>query len=202
MRLQPGTRVIDSDLNHGCWFRFLLAALHCKTRYVAFLDDDTLPASRALEAALAELRRLPAIYGGRGIILNARPEGPSFWEYAHHGWPVGTTETKKVDFAGHFWVMETGWLRHLPGRIPDLFYACDDPTRACGEDMWLSFVAQQLGLDTYVYAHGLGCNERWSSIQAYEMGMHPQAMNVSGGLERAQLFLDEFVRQGWRLLNF
>src|SRR5438132_693246 len=37
------TLVVDSDLNHGCWFRFFLAALSCRTRYLAVVDDDTLP---------------------------------------------------------------------------------------------------------------------------------------------------------------
>lgn len=202
VRLLPGTLVIDSDLNHGCWFRFLLAALHCRTRYVAFLDDDTLPGRRALETALAELRRQPGLYGGRGIILKPRPQGPSFWEYDHFGWPTGSPERLRVDFVGHFWLMETSWLRHLPAHLPGLFWQCGDPTRACGEDMWLSFVAQKYGLDTYVYPHGPDCNERWSSIQAYEMGTHPFAMNVAGGLENAQLYLDEFLRQGWSLLHF
>jgi hypothetical protein len=48
--------------------------------------------------------------------------------------------------------------------------------------MYLSPVAQRVGLKTFVYSHGSQCNPRWSSIQAYEMGMGATAMSCDGGL--------------------
>jgi hypothetical protein len=196
------TVVIDSGLNHGCWFRFLLAALYCRTRYVAIFDDDTLPGRQALAAAVEALAQRPGIYGGRGITFRNDGQGPRFWSHDVFGWPVGTPEITQVDFVGHMWVTETAWLRHLVRHLPDRLFDAAEPGRECGEDMFLSFVAQRRGLPTFVYAHGPACNARWSSIQAYEMGFHPHAMNLSGGLSGGEHYLREAVSQGWRLLRF
>src|SRR5579864_6318651 len=101
-----GDRVIESDLNHGCWFRFVLAALSCRTRFVAILDDDTLPGRLAFETALQDLTQTPGVYGGRGITFAWRTDGPTFEQHEVSGRPAGTPERTQVDFVGHMWVME------------------------------------------------------------------------------------------------
>jgi hypothetical protein len=197
-----GTSVIDAGLNLGCWFRFLLAALYCRTRYVAVFDDDTLPGRDALATALAALAQRPGIYGGRGITFRNEGEAPRFWAYDVSGWPVGSPETTQVDFVGHAWVLETSWLRHVLPLLPRRFLDAPAPGRECGEDMFLSFAAQRFGLSTFVWAHGADCNPRWSSVQAYEMGFHANAMNVSGGLAGGDDHLRELVASGWRLMRY
>jgi hypothetical protein len=198
---QEGTRVVSSGLNHGCWFRFFLAALSCRTRYVAIYDDDTLSARRALETALADLEQQPGVYGGRGIIFNHMAGGPRYWAHEISGWPAGNAEPEAVDFVGHLWVMETWWLKELFRHVPDRVFAAP-PGRECGEDMYISFVAQKLGIPTFTYRHGGGCNERWSSIQAFEMGLDAVAMNMSGGLNGGDAYLRHYVAAGWRLLRY
>jgi hypothetical protein len=71
---------------------------------------------------------------------------------------------------GDVWAMETSRLGALVRHLPDRLFAAPDPARECGEDMYVSFVAQKLGVPTLIYRHGAECNARWSSIQAYEMG--------------------------------
>lgn len=196
------TSVIDAGLNLGCWFRFLLAALYCRTRYVAVFDDDTLPGREALATALEALAQRPGIYGGRGITFVNEGGPPRFWSYEVAGWPVGTPEATQVDFVGHAWVMETAWLRQVMPLLPRRLLDSQAPGRECGEDMFLSFAAQRFGLPTFVWPHGADCNPRWSSVQAYEMGFHPNAMNVSGGLEGGDEHLRELIGAGWRLLRY
>lgn len=197
------TVVIDSGLNHGCWFRFLLAALTCRTRYVAIYDDDTLSGNLALETALGDMQRTPGIYGGRGVTFDAVPGGPKFWKFTASGWTGGTVSAAEVDFVGHLWVMETYWLRELLSHLPEPFLSSPNPGRECGEDMYVSFVAQLRGIPTFVFGQGgAERNPRWSSIQGLEMGVHRNAMFRSGGLRNAEQYLRTFVSNGWRLLNY
>jgi hypothetical protein len=197
------TRVIESGLNHGCWFRFIVAALSCRTKYVAIYDDDTLSARGALEAALSDMARKPALYGGRGIILNFSKDGPSYWEHEIHGWPAGTETPRQVDFVGHLWLLETYWLSDILRHLPDSLLSTTEPESECGEDMYLSFIAQKRDIPTFVYGHGGGtCNPSWSSIQAYEMGFHQNAMFNSGRLAKGDEYLQRFVADGWRLLRY
>jgi hypothetical protein len=197
------TVVIDSGLNHGCWFRFILAALACRTRYVAIYDDDTLSGNLALETALNDMQKRPGIYGGRGITFEPVAGGPMFWKYIASGWPHGTVSSEQVDFVGHLWVMETYWLRDLLLHLPDLLLSSPDPARECGEDMYVSFVGQLRGIPTFVFGHGgPEPNPRWSSVQALEMGVHRNAMFRSGGLRNGDRYLRTFVAEGWRLLHY
>ncbi|MEM7157120.1 MAG: hypothetical protein AAF799_29980 [Myxococcota bacterium] len=196
------TRIIDSDLNLGCWFRFILAALYCRTRYVAIFDDDTLPGCEALAAALTDLHARPGIYGGRGIIYVDEGGPPRFWAHEVAGWPAGTPEATRVDFVGHAWVMETAWLRRMLPLLPSTFLDAAEPGRQCGEDMFLSFAGQKLGVPTFVWGHGATCNARWSSLQALEMGCHENSISMSGGLAGGDEHLRELLAAGWRLLRF
>jgi hypothetical protein len=194
--------IIDSGLNHGCWYRFILAALACRTRFIAIYDDDTLSGRLALETGLESLIRRPGIYGGRGITFDYLPGGPSFHKYAVSGWPSGTAEPERVDFVGHLWIMETYWLRDLLRRMPDLFLSSPTPGRECGEDMYVSFVAQRRGLATYVLGHGSKMNDRWSSLQGYRMGVHKNALFKTNGLRHGDEYLRRFVAEGWKLLRY
>jgi hypothetical protein len=198
----PGTFVIDSGLNHGCWFRFFLAALYCRTRYVIICDDDTLSGRLAYEAALNDLAARPGVYGAYGFTLQWQPDGPQYWYHELSGWPVGTVRATQVDFVGQMWITETAWLRELFKHLPDRLLTVDEPARECGEEQYVSYVAQKLGLPTFVYGHGGEYNPRWSSIQAYEMGSHPAAMHMTGGLSQADSYLRQFVRDGWQLLRY
>jgi hypothetical protein len=196
------TRIIDSGFNHGCWFRFILAALSCRTRYVAIYDDDTLSGRMALEAALTDLLHNPGVYGGRGVIFNPVKAGPAFLNYVALGWPTGSERAEQVDFVGHLWVMETCWLRELLRHIPSMLLDARDPARECGEDMYVSFVAQKLGIPTFVFGHSGGINPRWSSIQGSEMGFHRNAMFLNGGLRKGERYLRHFIAEGWKLLRY
>jgi len=201
MRERDDTVVIDSGLNHGCWFRFLLAALHCRTRYLIVLDDDTMPGRLAFSTVLEELARQPGLYGGRGLILNDGGAGPQYWDHEVHGWHVGTAETTQVDFAGHLWAMETYWLHQLFRYLPEPYIKARDQGNECGEELFISYVAQRCGLNTYVYPHGLPYNARWSSVQGIEMGSHAAAMHLNQGLARADFYVRYFVERGWKLIN-
>jgi hypothetical protein len=197
------TIIIDSDLNHGCWFRFIVAAIYCRTRFVAIFDDDTLSAKRALESALSEMSIRPGIYGGRGITFRRVPNGPEFRAYLVSGWPKESESVKQVDFVGHLWVTETYWLRRLFAELPDLFLSSSQPGRECGEDMYLSFVAQRNDIPTFVFKQSKlsGCNSS-SSLQGVEMGTHSNAMFKTGGLRQGGRYLEHLVARGWKLLNY
>lgn len=205
-RLRSGgftdTRVMVSDVNLGCWFRFLMAALYCRTRFVAIYDDDTVSGAAALETALGALERVPGVYGGRGIVYDAAPSGPEFWRHQSLGWSAATPATTQVDFAGHLWVMETRWLRELLRWLPPRLLDSPRPGREIGEDMYVSFVAQRQGLPTFVTPHAQPMDARWTSLVGVPMGTHPNAISNSLALDDGQVWLDYFVAEGWRLINF
>jgi hypothetical protein len=201
-RKRDDTHVVDADLNLGCWFRLFLAALYCRTRYVAIFDDDTVPGYMALETALEDLSIKPGIYGGRGITLNFTPAGPRFWDHEVSGWPTGNARVTQVDFVGQLWVMETYWLHNMFKYLPHRLLVASEPSRECGEDMFISFAGQKSGVATFVFRHGHPRNARWSSLEGDEMGFHPNAMHVTGGLAAGDKYLGEFVDAGWHLLRF
>jgi hypothetical protein len=202
MRDRKDTIVVDSGINHGCWFRFLLAAIYCRTKYLVVLDDDTLPGRLAFEAAITDLVEQPGVYGGRGIILKSLPEGPRYWQHEIYGWPAASEERIEVDIAQQMWVIETWWLKELFKYLPDRMFDVSAPGRECGEEMYVSYVAQKAGLRTYVYRHGLVYNARWSSLQAYEMGNDSVAMHMTGGLNQVDYYLAQFVKDKWKLLRY
>ncbi len=195
------TRVIDSDLDHGCWFRFCLAALQCRTRYVALYDDDTVPGRRALESALADIARTPGVYGAYGMTLLRVDGGPRYWQRALSGWPAPTEHPVAVDLSGQMWLLETRWLKEMLKHLPDRLLDSPRPARECGEEMCVSFAAQRLGLRTFAFAQGTGRNERLASLDP-ELGFTPQAMSLSGGLDHVDDYLRHFVERGWQLLNY
>lgn len=196
------TRLIVSDLNFGCWFRFLVAALHCRTRFVAIYDDDTVSGYAALDTILGELERQPGVYVGRGITYERRDDGPKFWKHRVEGWSAATPQTCRVDFGGHLWVMETRWLRDLLTLLPPRLFQSRTPGREIGEDMFVSFVAQRRGLPTYAAAHPPAAGAQWTSVDAWQMGTHPNAVSNSPALDDGQGWLDYFVDQGWQLLEY
>ncbi|MGA8576064.1 MAG: hypothetical protein WB609_10365 [Candidatus Cybelea sp.] len=197
------TVIFDSGLNHGCWFRFILAAIACRTRFVAIYDDDTLSGRMALSGALDDMARAPGIYGGRGITFNYATEGPEFSNCTVSGWSAGTEKAQQVDFVGHLWVMETYWLRALLSQLPDLYLSSPNQSGECGEDMYVSFIGQQNDVPTFVFGHGARTlTPRWSSLQGYKMGVHQNAMFKNDGLKNGDKYLKEFVGKGWRLLRY
>ena len=155
-----------------------------------------------MATTLADLEHVPGVYGGRGITFNPRPGGPLFWDYDDSGWTKGNDEPVEVDFAGHMWVMETAWLGELLRHFPDPFRHATAPGTECGEDMYLSYVAQKSGLPSFAMRHGTPVNARWSSLRGGQMGSHPNAMSTSPALDRGDTYLSYFVANGWRLLQF
>ena len=202
VRSRNDTVLFESGLNHGCWFRFFLAALYCRSRYVIILDDDTLPGCEAFATALKQLAIRPGIYGGRGLILDGLPDGPRYWRHTVFGWPTETPEITQVDFAQQFWAMETSWMRELFRHIPHRLFMSPEPAAECGEEMYVSYVGQKLGVPTYVYGHAATQRSGWSSLQGDEMGGHPNAMHLTGKLDAADHYVREFERLGWRLLHY
>jgi hypothetical protein len=196
------TKIIDSDLNHGCWFRFLVAALYCRTRYVAIYDDDALSGRLALEAAVSDLSRTPGIYGCWGATFLNEPDGPSYWKRELAGWPAAQDHPVAVDFVGQMWVLETDWLKALFNYLPERLFATPDPGRECGEELLVSFVGQKLGRQTFIYSIGREYNPRWASIQGIEMGGHPAAMSQTGGLSQADYHLRLLRTLGWSLRRY
>jgi hypothetical protein len=196
------TRIITSDLNLGCWFRFVLAALHCRTRFVAVYDDDTVSGNAALETILASLERQAGVYVGRGVTLTHSPDGPQYWQSTDAGWSAESVHMCRVDFGGHLWVMETSWLQELCRHLPSKLVRSTRPGREIGEDMYVSYVAQQCGLDTFVTPHALPMNPSWTSLDGRHMGTHANALSNSAEIGDAQAWLDYFVEQGWQLLAY
>jgi hypothetical protein len=195
--LSDETRLIESDINFGCWQRFFLAAMYVKTKYVAIFDDDTMPGYEAMATVLGEMEKTPGIYGGVGVTF--KQVRWAAWNYGL-GWQSGCNETTQVDYVGHLWVMETAWMRELFKHVPPMLFDSKRPAREWGEDMYVSFVAQKLGIPTFVYPHGSKPNPRYSSLQGHQMNQHRNAMFLGNSAQNGEVYFNHFIANGWRLL--
>ena len=182
-------KTIEYSWNAGVWPRFL-ACMEFTTRYVAVLDDDTIPGERWLESVMDYMADAEAVYGAAGVTF---PEGTrhprEYW-----GWSRPMEDGVQVDLIGHSWV--------FPRRLLQVFAALDrrgGPT--CGEDMHLCFSAQSVGLPCFVTPHPESDKSIWGSLNG-KLGADDKALWSTPGEEEKKLAaFNAYRADGWRLLS-
>jgi hypothetical protein len=185
--LAGDVRFVRASENMGVWPRFLAGCL-VKSDFVAVFDDDTVPGCRWLESCLTCYERQPGVYGTFGRVLSAeRYSGRSF------GWSRPSDKPSQVDVAGHAWFFPQ-WL------CAKTISLCGDCLRA-GEDMALSFIAQQNGFNTFTCPHPAGEKEFWGSLEAKRLASDGNAISATRAGWRG--YESEYRRLrglGWRLI--
>lgn len=189
--------IIKSSRNFKYHSRFCIAML-CKTPFVAFFDDDTIPGNKWFENCLntAKEYNYNCIVGGVGIVFT----GKDYNQHTRFGWPTPSNDIKQVDFVGHAWF--------LPRNIINSMWIEPPLTLDNGEDMQLSFFAQKYyNTVTVCPPHPVNDKSMWSSLKAWEYGANEKASSW-GSVIPANVFLgqrtwllNECINKGWKLLN-
>lgn len=184
-------RVFKSNVNCKYHARFAIGLL-ADTDYVAFFDDDTIPADMWFENCLNTMADTPGILGGAGCILENR-------EYVYHervGWPSRNAETTEVDLVGHAWFMKREHLSYMWRETP---YTLEN-----GEDIQLGALAKiHGGVKCYCPPHPIE-KPRWtSSLRAEEYGNDSKAssngslMPIPDFYKQRDECISHYVDNGW-----
>jgi hypothetical protein len=175
--------------NWGVWPRFFFG-LHLDVDYVAVFDDDTIPGHRWFENCLATLQKTgPAVLGACGIGFKDGTRE----QVICLGWKYPCDQIVEADIVGHAWFFPRDLLREFP----DAPRFLKNPT--CGEDYYLSVVAQRRGMKTYCPSHPPDQPELWGASQdAMQLGSDDVALwRQSGAVEDKWRAHDLYRRIGW-----
>ena len=188
-------KIFHNNYNWKFYGRFA-AALLADTKYIAILDDDTIPGSRWFENCLSTIETHEGILGSAGIILNDK-------HYAQHercGWPSQNEEITEVDLVGHAWFFKREWLRYLWQEKPT--------TWENGEDIQFAFMAKiQGGIPTYCPPHPSDDKELHGSIMGNELGIDNKATSTNSAVSHQQFFNERDMcvaaglRKGWKTVR-
>jgi glycosyltransferase involved in cell wall biosynthesis len=190
---------IICNTNYGTWGRFS-AALNARTKYIAVIDDDTIPGSRWIENCVETIKSHSGILTARGIIFDKSFERsyPSPQSYKPYGWCNPNQETVRVDMGCQSWFFEKHILRAFWAEAPEV-----NPMNY-GEDTHISYVAQRFfGLHTYVPAHPIEDESLWGSIPetALKYGEDASALSWSNEANVGMNNYWNFVRNnGYKIL--
>ncbi len=183
--------------NGGVWKRFEYAAEMAMSPYICIFDDDTIPGRRWLENChMHFMANGGGIYGTNGIILQ-NINYPDARNYFNVGWHTSNENAQEVDFVGHAWFVAREYLKWMV----DKTYGAE--FKYVGEDMCISFAAQERGVKTYVPPHPREILSLWGSIPKYgwQYGTSEVALSLnpenSSAMSRA---LIKMHADGWKLL--
>lgn len=159
--LDKFTSVVISPTNRGVWERFRFA-MQSQSEYVCIFDDDTIPGKRWLENCHFNAQLQEGIYGTVGVIIRKPPIYPqNYWRF---GWPRAYSKTVRVDIAGHSWFVKREYLEWMFDGTEKY-----QAFKYVGEDMCLSFKAQQHGISTLIPPHPFHDTELWGSLPEYAL---------------------------------
>lgn len=183
--------------NVGVWGRFEYAAAVVKTKYVCLLDDDTIPGEGWLENCHMHMLDIPAVYGTNGILVDSDKRYPS--SGLSIGWKNPNIDPVQVDFVGHAWFLKTEWLKEM--MKGHKYYK--DKYKYAGEDMYLSYACQRIGVPTVVPSHNFAMGFMWGSLPKYGYSYGTQQTGVSlstDNLHKMNAVMIELVNKGWSLI--
>lgn len=189
---------IYSNINFGVWGRFAIA-LNAKTKYICIIDDDTIPGSQWIENCINTIQNHNGVMTTRGVIAEYGKDHryPAPESYKAFGWCNPNETVIEVDMGCHCWffdksLLHTFW-QYAPTHFPMNF----------GEDMHLSFVAQKIGMKTYIPPHPKNNTEMWGSSAdtGHSFGSDANAIswnpNANAGMNKYWNFLR---KNGFKIL--
>ena len=192
--ISDNCKVFSSNYNWGVWSRFS-AAMNAKTGYIMILDDDTIPGHRWIENCQSTFnsRSDAGVLGTVGIVN----QDLNYLNYERVGWPEPNNLIEEVDFAGHAWC--------FPRELLIEFWKSASIGRhdLSGEDVNLSFAAQQLGLKTYVPPHPKDDMSLWGSQPdtAMQLGVDNNAISVNYHGSHFGQNLKDYKEKGFKYIN-
>lgn len=152
-----GCKVATCNHNFKFHGRFAYGLL-ARSEYVAFFDDDTIPAPKWFENCLNTIENgYDGILGSAGVYL----EHDVYKPHTKIGWNgVHSESVRQVDLVGHAWFMRRDYLKYL-------WY--DEPISwENGEDIQLSYLAKKYGnVDTFVPPHPESNKDIWGGIHKF-----------------------------------
>lgn len=188
-------RIFKSTENCKYHARFAIGLL-ADTDYVAFFDDDTIPADMWFKNCLDTMEETPGILGGAGCILDSR-------QYVHHqriGWPSRNTQTTEVDLVGHAWFMKREHLNYMWRETPF--------TLENGEDIQLGALAKiHGGVRSYCPPHSVDKPRYTSSLRAEEYGNDDKASSNGSLMPIPEFYkqrddcISHYIDLGWKTVR-
>ena len=184
--------VFNSSMNFGVWSRFSVA-LNSESRFVAVMDDDTIPGEKWFENCISNINDEIVLLGTRGLRFLSKDR---YFPYESYGWDNPNAEIIEVDIIGHSWFFKRELLT--------LFWSSYDmryKDNFCGEDIHLSYVAQIRGYKSYIPPHPPDDLQMWGSQPtiAIEQGTISDAisMNPNANLKFGKAF-SHYASLGFR----
>jgi len=184
--------IVKSSRNFIFHGRFSLACL-VRTKYVALLDDDTIPGNNWFKSCIEIQNSTPCVLGGAGIVFT----GDLYHMHVRKGWPSQNEHLEEVDLVGHAWffptyIMRAFWLET---------YSLDN----C-EDMQVSFIAQKyFNIKTYCPPHPKDDKSLWSSLTPWEKGNDGRAASTDDEWNKFYPVRDHWMKlaksNGWKWLR-
>ena len=191
-------KTYECNYNTKFFGRFTLPLL-CRTKYVAIFDDDVIPGKRWFENCINILEKQgDAILGGSGVITNGKtyiPNDKIGWNGMH------SHESISVDLVGHAWFFKQEHAKLMWIETP--------PSWENGEDMFLSYMAQKIGLKTIVPPHPGYNSDFWSNVpeqsstNGLQWGFDDKAhslTNMNHLVERDNI-VKELKQRGWKTIR-
>lgn len=181
----PKIKNVICDYNFKFHGRFALGLL-AQTKYLAYFDDDTIPAPKWFENCLRYADD-DVILGGSGVIFR----GSRYTPNQKVGWNgIHATGLVDVDLVGHAWFFKRSLLKHLWNRDPISWDT--------GEDMQFSAWAyMDAGVKTAVPPHPGHDRELWCSTKGMQYGNDPNASHWSSTADTREQVAEKLQKMGY-----
>ena len=188
-----------SNWNSKFFGRFA-AALLCRTKYIAIIDDDNLPMKNWFRSCLHTINQpeTNGILGGTGVTLLPGKSKKGHIPLSKIGWN-GThlEDVSRVDYIGQTWFFRKEWAKYI-------WY--EEPlTWDNGEDIMFAYLAQKHGgVNTFVPPHPESDKSVWSTNPktAWDVG---RDKNASWRIRSHRNVRDELhtwcIENGWDTVN-
>lgn len=185
--LPPDPKIKNIVCDHNFKFhgRFALGLL-AQTEYVAYFDDDTIPACKWFENCLRYADE-DVILGGSGVIYRSHRYTPN----QKVGWNgIQSTELVDVDLVGHAWFFKRSILKHMWVREPVSWDT--------GEDIQFSaFAHMDEGIKTAVPPHPSHDRDLWCSTKGMKYGNDPAASHWSSTADTREQVAAKIQNMGY-----
>lgn len=181
-----GVEIIYSNPNRKYHLRFTIGLLE-DSEYLAFFDDDTIPADKFFETSINLINKENCIAVGNGRVIHQEEKK---WDCP--GWGSQNEKEVECDFGGHAWILKKEHLKYMWMEDSKKYDNC--------EDMQISFNCFRFGkIRTFVTPHPISNKKIWSSLKGNEYGSDSVAswiVNKEHFQERWET-IDKYIKSGY-----